>query len=44
MKYNLRELDRVGAAHDIGILWKTVFAALGKEFRDKNEQESEEEK
>lgn len=39
MKYNLRELDRVGVAHDIGILWLTVFAALGKEFKDKDEKE-----
>lgn len=44
MKYNLRELDRVGAAHDIGILWMTVFAALGKEFCDRDEEGSEEEK
>ena len=41
MKYNLRELDRVGAGHDLRILVMTVFAALGKDFKEKNEEEKE---
>ena len=41
MKYNLRELDRVGTGHDLRILVMTVFAALGKDFKEKNEEEKE---
>lgn len=41
MKYNLRELDCVGAGHDLRILVMTVFAALGKDFKEKNEEEKE---
>ena len=42
MKYNLRELDRVGVGHDLRIMIMTVFAALGKEFKDKDEKGKEE--
>ena len=41
MKYNLRELDHVGVGHDLKIMVMTVFAALGKEFKDKDEKEKE---
>lgn len=41
MKYNLEELSRVGIAHDLHVLWMTVFAALGKDYTEK-ETEGEE--
>ena len=41
MKYSLRELDQVGVGHDLKSMVMTVFAALGKEFKDKDEKEKE---
>ena len=44
MKYNLEELSRVGVAHDLGILAKTLFAALGGGEGKKNEKTESEDK
>lgn len=37
MKYNLRELNKVGVFHNIKIMFMTVFAVLGVKFKDKEE-------
>lgn len=34
MRYNLRELEKFGIGRDIGIMFKTVFAVLGKHYKD----------
>ena len=44
MKYNLEELSRVGIAHDLKILFMTVLAAFGKDYREKNDGKESEEK
>lgn len=36
MRYNLRELENFGIGRDVGIMFKTVFAVLGKEYKDDN--------
>ncbi len=41
MKYNLEELEKFGFWRDIGVMFKTVFAVLGKEYKiDKLEDNS----
>lgn len=34
MRYNLRALEKFGFWREIGIMFKTVFAVLGKEYKD----------
>ena len=41
MKYNLQALEKFGFWRDIGIMFMTVFAVLGKDY---SEKETEEEK
>ena len=36
MYYNLRSLKKVGVFRDIGVMFKTVFAVLGKKYVDKD--------
>lgn len=36
MRYNLRELENFSIGRDVGIMFKTVFAVLGKEYKDDN--------
>ena len=38
MKYNLSELKKVGLFHNIKIMFMTVFAVLGKEYKDKENE------
>lgn len=35
MKYNLRSIEEFGFWKEIGIMFKTVFAVLGKEYKEK---------
>ena len=37
MKYNLRELKKVGLFHNIKIMFMTVFAVLGVKFKEKED-------
>ena len=39
MKYNVRELNKVGVFHNIKIMFMTVFAVLGKKYKDKEEEQ-----
>lgn len=39
MKYNIRELNKVGVFHNIKIMFMTVFAVLGKKYKDKEEEQ-----
>ena len=34
MKYNLRAIERFGFWKEIGTMFKTVFAVLGKEYKE----------
>ena len=34
MKYNLEYLEKFGFFYDIKLMFMTVFAVLGKEYRD----------
>ena len=38
MKYNLRELPKIGLFHNMKIMFMTVFAVLGKKYKDKEEE------
>lgn len=44
MKYNLEELSRVGIAHDLHVLWMTVFAALGKDYGEEGKNKENRQK
>ena len=39
MKYNLWELKKVGVFHNLKIMFMTVFAVLGKKYKDIEEEE-----
>lgn len=39
MKYNVRELNKVGVFHNVKIMFMTVFAVLGKKYKDKEEEQ-----
>ena len=41
MKYNLKELSKVGVFHDARIMFMTVFAVLGKDYSKKKKEQDE---
>lgn len=41
MKYNLQALEKFGFWRDIGIMFMTVFAVLGKDYSDKEAEDNE---
>ena len=42
MRYNLKSMEKFGFWQDIKIIFMTVFAVLGKDYKDKNDPEKNE--
>ena len=38
MKYNLKSIEKFGFWRDIGTMFKTVFAVLGKEYKEEDQK------